>query len=598
MSTSIFSTNSLLILNNQEYRCPKCSLIPFIEISNNENKLFMSIKCINNHYYSEPFEKMEMICKTGPISNYTCENCENETNEKKKIPIFYYCSICFKFFCFKHGELHKLKENHKIFFNKKFDSSCSEHNGTTVIGYCSNHNKNYCMLCNHFEENNKKFDEKLNNIQIQYYENIMIKNEEIINLIENLFNNYKKIFKELENNFYIFKDNIYKKIKFMNEIINFYKTKSIECDINYQMKSNIENNFFNLSKINKNLLNKMNFQIKEMNEIILLLKQKDKNNNNNNKLNIINEIEKYKNFQIKNIKNFKILNNNKGEIYCIKVLEDGRIAAGDEYSNLIIYNKDTFNPDIIIKNNLRSLDNFIQLKNENLICSFSTNYTLKIIKIKNKEYENIQIIQNAHGSIITKIIELKNGNIITFSWDCNFKIWKLNNNSNEYENILDFKDSNYICDGIEIKDNEILYTLNTNQKSLVFYDLNKNEKIKTLNNLNLFITYVGERTIKLNNEEVVVSGNEKIYLIDINNYLILNEINCETYNYCILKLSNNLFLTGDVNGNINQYKIEKKQLIKETSKFKSHANKIWTMAILNDMIITAGNSNEIKIWKQ
>ena len=596
MSTSIFSTNSLLILNNQEYRCPKCSLIPFIEISNNENKLFMSIKCINNHYYSEPFEKMEMICKTGPISNYTCENCENETNEKKKIPIFYYCSICFKFFCFKHGELHKLKENHKIFFNKKFDSICIEHNGTTVIGYCSNHNKNYCILCNHFEENNKKFDEKLNNIQIQYYENIMIKNEEIINEIENLFNNYKKIFKELENNFYIFKDNIYKKIKFMNEIINFYKTKSIECDINYQMKSNIENNFFNLSQINKNLLNKMNFQIKEMNEIILLLKQKD--NNNNNKLNIINEIEKYKNFQIKNIKNFKILNNNKGEIYCIKVLEDGRIAAGDEYSNLIIYNKDTFNPDIIIKNNLRSLDNFIQLKNENLICSFSTNYTLKIIKIKNKEYENIQIIQNAHGSIITKIIELKNGNIITFSWDCNFKIWKLNNNSNEYENILDFKDSNYICDGIEIKDNEILYTLNTNQKSLVFYDLNKNEKIKTLNNLNLFITYVGERTIKLNNEEVVVSGNEKIYLIDINNYLILNEINCETYNYCILKLSNNLFLTGDVNGNINQYKIEKKQLIKETSKFKSHANKIWTMAILNDMIITAGNSNEIKIWKQ
>ena len=596
MSTSIFSTNSLLILNNQEYRCPKCSLIPFIEISNNENKLFMSIKCINNHYYYEPFEKMEMLCKTGPISNYTCENCEFETNEKKKISIFYYCSICFKFFCFKHGELHKLNENHKIFFSRKFDSICTEHEAT-VVGYCSNHNKNYCMLCDHFDENYKKFDEKLNDEQIQFYENIMNKNEEIIKEIENLFNNYKKIFKELEDNFYIFRDNIIKKIKFMNEIINFYKTKTIESDINYQMKSNIENNFFNLSDLNQILLNKINVQIKEINEFIILLKQKE--NNNNNKLNFMKEIDKFKNFQIKNIINFKILNNNKGEIYCIKVLEDGRIAAGDEYSNLIIYNKNTFNPDIIIKNNLKSLDNFIQLKNKNLICSFSTNYTLKIIKIKNnKEYENIQIIQNAHNSIITKIIELKNKNIITFSWDFNFKIWKLNDNNNEYEKIIEFKDSNYICDGIEIKDNEILYTLNTTQKSLVFYDLNKNEKIKTLNNLNLFITYVGDRTIKLNNDEVVVAGNEKIYLIDINNYFILHEINCETYNYCILKLSDNLFLTGDVNGNINQYKIEKKQLIKESSKYKSHTNKIWTMAILYDMIITAGNSNEIKIWKQ
>ena len=72
----------------------------------------------------------------------------------------------------------------------------------------------------------------------------MKKNENIINEIELLFNNYKKLFNDLENNFNIFKDNINKKIKFMNEIINFYKKKKIESDINYQMKSNIENNNF------------------------------------------------------------------------------------------------------------------------------------------------------------------------------------------------------------------------------------------------------------------------------------------------------------------------------------------------------------------
>ena len=163
--------------------------------------------------------------------------------------------------------------------------------------------------------------------------------------------------------------------------------------------------------------------------------------------------------------NIKTLNNNEGFIFCLKILDDGRLAAGDGYSNLIIYNKETFNQDIIINNNLKSLDNFTQLKNKNIVCSFESDYTLKIIKIKNKtEYENIQIIKNAHNYWISKIIELKNENIITFSYDNSFKIWKLNNNNNQYEKINEFKDNNYLCDGLEIKDNVILYSLNSNPK--------------------------------------------------------------------------------------------------------------------------------------
>ena len=82
----------------------------------------------------------------------------------------------------------------------------------------------------------------------------MKKNENIIKEIEFIFNNYKKLFKILENNFYEFKDNINKKINFMNEIINFYKKKKIESNINYQMKFNIENNYYVLNLINKKLI--------------------------------------------------------------------------------------------------------------------------------------------------------------------------------------------------------------------------------------------------------------------------------------------------------------------------------------------------------
>ena len=57
--------------------------------------------------------------------------------------------------------------------------------------------------------------------------------------------------------------------------------------------------------------------------------------------------------------NILTLNYNIGCIYCLKTIDDGRLAAGDEGSNLIIYDKETFNPDIIINNNLGFLLNFI-----------------------------------------------------------------------------------------------------------------------------------------------------------------------------------------------------------------------------------------------
>ena len=329
-----------------------------------------------------------------------------------------------------HGESHILKGNHKIFEFKKFDSTCPEHNGTSLVGYCGYHNKNYCFRCEHFNENNQKFIEELNNDEIKKYENDMKNNKLILNKIELLFNDYKKIFQESENNFLIYKDYLNKKIKFMNEIINFYKTKKTECDCNFQMKANIINNYFDLSQTKIIIEKNLQTQIKEINNLITLMKSE---------IGIIKEVDKFKDFKIENMKNIKNLTNNKGNIYCLKTLYDGRLASGDSNSNLIIYNIQTFNPDIIIQNNLGSLFNFIQLKNKFIVCSFYNNYTFSIIKIKNNEYENIQIIRNAHNNFISNILELKNENIITFSYDYIFKIWKLNSNNNKYEKINGFK---------------------------------------------------------------------------------------------------------------------------------------------------------------
>ena len=159
------------------------------------------------------------------------------------------------------------------------------------------------------------------------------------------------------------------------KLLIFIRKKKIEKDINYQMKFNIENNIFDLNLIKQNIKNKLNIQTNEINKLITIF------NLNENKENKINN---FNNFKFENMKHIKTLNNNEGWIYCLKILDDGRLAAGDHYSNLIIYNKETFKPDIIIQNNLNDLLNFTQLKNKNIACSFNSNSTLKIIKKKIK----------------------------------------------------------------------------------------------------------------------------------------------------------------------------------------------------------------------
>ncbi len=90
MSISI-NSNTKHIINTKVYRCPKCYLIPFINISTNNNKLVMEIKCTNNHKDSRPFDQMQIFLKNESIFNKSCIVCENENN-KNIFNILYYCS--------------------------------------------------------------------------------------------------------------------------------------------------------------------------------------------------------------------------------------------------------------------------------------------------------------------------------------------------------------------------------------------------------------------------------------------------------------------------------------------------------------------------
>ena len=90
------------------------------------------------------------------------------------------------------------------------------------------------------------------------------------------------------------------------------------------MKSNIQNNYFNLDQIKDKIQNKLNAQTKEINELITLIskneniieqnKIKNIKKNDNNNINNRNENNNFQNFKFENMNLITIIKCNKGWI--------------------------------------------------------------------------------------------------------------------------------------------------------------------------------------------------------------------------------------------------------------------------------------------
>jgi WD40 repeat protein len=96
------------------------------------------------------------------------------------------------------------------------------------------------------------------------------------------------------------------------------------------------------------------------------------------------------------------------------------------------------------------------------------------------------------------------------------------------------------------------------------------------------------------NENIIIGGEKKIYFIDFNNYSIKKSFNCDFNIYSINLFKKNHFLVGDRNGKIIEFNIEQNQPI---SIKNSHNDKIYSIVIFNNYLVSGGNQTIIKIWK-
>ena len=212
---------------------------------------------------------------------------------------------------------------------------------------------------------------------------IIIKQDEIIRQKEEVIKKQNDVFKQ--------KDDMIKK---QDEMVKL----NIET---IKQKDEIINQKDNIIQLLGEIIKKKNY-IDEKNEFERRSKEES-----------INYNEITKDFNIVNHENKNKLSYHADKaIYTILRLQDGRLASGGNDGSIIIYNKQTFIPEIVIKEHTKSIYDIIQLKNGNLLSCSYNDKTINEYKInENNEYKLLSSINVGKDNMPYKIVELQNNEI-------------------------------------------------------------------------------------------------------------------------------------------------------------------------------------------
>ena len=219
----------------------------------------------------------------------------------------------------------------------------------------------------------------------------------------------------------------------------------------------------------------------------------------------------YNNFNIELKNPIHKLNYHTWNVECLTVMNDGRLVSGSMDGSIIIYNKETYKPDLIIKEHKYDVRYIIQLSSR-ILASCSFDNTIKLFKIKGNEFEVLQIL-NYHTGWVFKIIELKNETLVSCSYDGSI-IFYIKDNL-KYKKDYKISTNGYCSNIIQTKDNEICYreyNEDGDNDTICFYDLLERKVKASISNISTL------NMIMITKDLLLITGKNKISIINVNNY--------------------------------------------------------------------------------
>ena len=301
----------------------------------------------------------------------------------------------------------------------------------------------------------------------------------------------------------------------------------------------------------------------------------------------------YDDFNIKSKNPIHKLNAHTSYVLCLAIMNDGRLVSGSGDNSIIIYDKTTYRPDLIIREHSGNVLCVTQLSS-GILASCSYDKLIKLFNIKGNEYEVLQTL-NFHTNYVYKIIELKNKTLASCSYDSSI-IFYFKDNS-EYKKDYKISTNGSCYSIIQTKDNEICYS-ESNNNSICFFDLSERKIKASISNISKYNGY-REWIIMISKDLLLIPGENKISIINVNYYKLVRVVDVSGSSWIcgVCMLNENMLLTGDYAEIIRQWRIEGDNLILVSKKEKTHDSDINVLLNLGNGHIASGSDDStVKIW--
>ena len=238
----------------------------------------------------------------------------------------------------------------------------------------------------------------------------------------------------------------------------------------------------------------------------------------------------------------------------------------------------------------------IQLDNGNLLSCSDGDKTMNEYQIyENNTYKLISQVKVINDNSPYKMLELETGDIGLVAYTSIIFYSNLNNQLKEnYKIQYNDKQIGKFKEMIAVKPGELVLCGNKNK--IQFFDLNSKE-LKEIINIHKDIRFYISNLLCMMNERCLwVGGRDKITIIDVYNKNIIREVEENGAHICLLKLNDNILLTGTSSGNITQWKIEENNLTFVSKKENAHQKTIREIIYFNNFIVSCSGDFSIKAW--
>ena len=287
-----------------------------------------------------------------------------------------------------------------------------------------------------------------------------------------------------------------------------------------------------------------------------------------------------------NIEQVKTITDHTGCVYSLLHLRDGRVASCSDDKTIRIYDpSNDYHCDQVIKRHSEGITSICQLDDGTIVsCSWD-----KSIMIGD------YTINNAHDSLILKVITLPNNRIASCSGDKTIKIWKSNPPYSDTPIKVLREHSSLVNSLLYIKERDVMIS-GSFDYTLRIWNMSTYQCDKVIEGVKCF--YINS-FYQIDKDRVIVGGYDSFCIVNIDKCVIENRIKDELIGhfYCFLKLRDNkTILCGCYNRIFCFYDMKTEQY-KITN--DNHHRAINDLLLIDDntFLSCSIDTTTIKVWR-